>query len=101
MPIINRPTRNYKRDLDNPRRKEQASYYNTSSWSRLRIAKLVESPLCERCEALGAITAACEVHHRVKFMNGATKAERDRLFYDWYNLKSVCSPCHKIEDATT
>ena len=100
MPIINRPTRNYKRDLDNPRRKEQAAFYNTSTWDKLRIAKLINNPLCERCEALDKITAASEVHHRVKFMNAPTKEERQRLFYDYNNLKSVCPPCHKIEDMT-
>ena len=90
--------RDYSKDLNNERRATQASFYNSPGWPSLRISKLSKDPMCERCKSLNIITLACEVHHIIKFMTGATIQEEAALFYDWENLQSTCKPCHKIMD---
>jgi hypothetical protein len=90
--------RDYSLDLKSQRRTTQVSLYGSPGWKRLRMAKLAETPLCERCSSLGAITLACEVHHKEKFLNGINEQEQALLFYDFFNLMSVCKPCHYVLD---
>jgi 5-methylcytosine-specific restriction endonuclease McrA len=59
-------------------------------WDRLSRAKRAASPLCERCERLGVVTVATEVHHIQKV------SQRPDLKYEWSNLISVCRECHEI-----
>ena len=103
MPWINRPKkkkRDYSVDMLSSKRQFSHQLYGSTAWQRLRVAKLVANPLCQRCEALNIITLAEEVHHLLKFMNQKTDAEKVLYFYDYNNLMSVCKKCHKILDNT-
>ena len=44
--------------------------YNTSRWQRLRTAHLARYPLCEGCDAMGRLTPANTVDHRVPISEG-------------------------------
>ena len=90
--------RDYSLDLLSQRRQTQVDLYGSPGWKRLRIGKLQADPLCERCTSLNVVTLACEVHHIIKFMTGINEQEQKILFYDYYNLMSVCKPCHKTLD---
>jgi 5-methylcytosine-specific restriction endonuclease McrA len=61
-------------------------------WDQLSKAKRAANPLCERCERMGLVVVATEVHHIQK-----VKDRPDRK-YDWSNLMSVCRSCHEILD---
>lgn len=67
---------------------------HTTKWLRLRRDKLSGQPLCERCDELGRLTAATEVHHIIPVENGLTKSEKERLMFDSTNLKALCHDCH-------
>lgn len=67
---------------------------HTTKWLRLRRDKLSGYPLCERCEELGRVTAATEVHHVIPVESGLSKQEKERLMYDYFNLKALCHECH-------
>ena len=43
--------------------KDYKRMIHTSRWLKLRRDKLSDYPLCERCEQMGKVTAATEVHH--------------------------------------
>lgn len=74
--------------------KEYIRLIHTAKWVRLRRDKLTNHPLCERCEDIGRVTAATEVHHIIPVENGLTKAEKERLMYDPTNLRALCHDCH-------
>lgn len=74
--------------------KEYIRLIHTAKWVRLRRDKLTTHPLCERCEDIGRVTAATEVHHIIPVENGLTKAEKERLMYDPTNLRALCHDCH-------
>lgn len=67
---------------------------NTTRWRKLRAAKLSAQPLCERCQQMGYVTGATEVHHRrpVEWAKG-WQGQSQRM-YDITNLMSVCHRCH-------
>ena len=69
---------------------------NTSRWMRLRRAVLTAHPVCERCEAGGLVTPACEVHHRVPVESAVTPREKEQLMFDPANLEALCHECHVI-----
>ncbi len=62
--------------------------YKTRAWQVLRQAQLSRKPICERCFARGAVTAADVVNHKTPHRGDL------ELFYDDANLESVCKPCH-------
>ena len=70
-------------------------YYGSMSWHRLREAKLLDQPLCERCLSLGKVTAAECIHHRIVFGSAPTDELRWQLFLDMDNLVSLCTACHR------
>ena len=70
--------------------------YNTTTWRLLRMEKLRNNPLCERCEAMGKIVSAVEVHHIVPISEGVTDQDKQAIGFDYYNLMSLCKECHKI-----
>lgn len=74
--------------------KDYIRLIHTARWVHLRKEKLNAHPLCERCDELGRVTAATEVHHVVPVENGLTKAEKERLMFDYHNLKALCHDCH-------
>lgn len=69
---------------------------NTSRWQSLRRAVLTAHPVCERCEAEGYVTPACEVHHRVPVESAVTPREKEQLMFDPANLEALCHECHVI-----
>ena len=74
---------------------EYQGIYQDRRWLKLRNQKRRVNPLCERCERKGKVTPMAEVHHKKPFQEGRTPAEVEALAYDWYNLESVCEPCHE------
>ena len=74
--------------------KDYRKLIHTTRWLRLRRDKLSDFPLCERCEQEGRVTAATEVHHIIPVENGLTRQEKERLMYDYTNLKALCHDCH-------
>lgn len=78
---------------DKPRSDVDAVKIRTGrKWRRLSAQIKRERPLCERCEGEGRLTPATEVHHIVKIRTNPNKA------YDPDNLRSLCRPCHEIEE---
>ncbi|MBN2763745.1 MAG: HNH endonuclease [Bacteroidales bacterium] len=72
--------------------------YQDKRWKRLRSAKIADKPICERCELEGRVTPATEVHHKIPFQKGRNAEEVEKLAFDWDNLMSVCTGCHKELD---
>jgi len=70
--------------------------YSTGTWKRLRLAKLMDEPLCEHCRAAGIYEPAMEVDHDKPINKGGEP------FPPLYGLTSLCRPCHSrktgIED---
>ena len=69
--------------------------YNTLTWKVLRLEKLRNNPLCERCYLKGKIASAIDVHHIVHINEGKNIIEKRTLGFDYENLMSVCKQCHK------
>jgi 5-methylcytosine-specific restriction protein A len=75
------------------RRKSEAQRESASergydnAWSKVRVMKLNEAPLCERCVIIGVVKGAVLVHHR-------DRNPRNNLMD---NLESLCDPCHDKE----
>jgi 5-methylcytosine-specific restriction protein A len=68
--------------------------YNTSKWRELRIYFLSKNPLCKRCLDKGILTLGIDVHHIIEITNGKTKEDKQRLGFDYTNLKTLCKECH-------
>jgi 5-methylcytosine-specific restriction enzyme A len=64
------------------------NFIRSSRWQRLRARYLVTHPLCERCQAQGRVTVACEVHHRQRCHDDPV------LQVSWDNLEAICNACH-------
>lgn len=69
--------------------------YNSKRWRDLRIEKLTNNPLCERCDENDVLTLADQVHHKQPISTGVSLEEKCKLGYDYNNLMSVCDECHK------
>ncbi len=65
--------------------------YNTGQWQRLRIAKLVETPLCEVCIRREVVEVATVVDHVLAIAKGGEP------FPALHELMSMCAPCHNIK----
>ena len=65
-----------------------------NEWVKLRRQVLTAHPLCQRCEANGRLTAACEVHHIRPVEEAISEGEQRRLMYDPMNLMALCHRCH-------
>ena len=72
--------------------------YQDRRWKRMRAAKIANNPLCEKCEVEGRVTPTTEVHHKIPFQTGRNTEEVERLAFEWDNLMSVCTSCHKELD---
>lgn len=58
-------------------------------WRRLSERYRAQHPLCERCESLGVVRAASEVHHVIPIdVNPSLRLDPD-------NLMAVCRECHE------
>ncbi|MFD1106019.1 AAA family ATPase [Sphingobium olei] len=67
--------------------------YNTATWKRLRLAHLALFPMCEGCEAMGRMTMANTVDHRVSINAGGDP------FPSHDGLASYCPGCHSAKTA--
>lgn len=74
--------------------KDYIQLIHTNRWLKLRRDKLSAQPLCERCCESGTVRAATEVHHVTPVEDGLTRAEKERLMYDYSNLRALCHDCH-------
>ncbi len=74
-------------------RKQRQEIYSSDRWHKMRLAKLIDQPLCEICLSKGKITPAVDVHHKDSFMN-YEGANRLWKAYDYNNLMSLCKQCH-------
>lgn len=90
MPTIHKLPRKPK---NSEREKEKHRLYASKEWQALRLLKLQQNPMCERCGK----KLAEEVHHRVSFMSQPTPELRRQycLYIDLDGLMSLCSECHK------
>lgn len=73
---------------------ERQEVYRSTLWRKMRVAKLMEQPLCEVCLIQDKVTAGEHVHHIRSFMDAPDKVIRDALAYDPANLMTVCETCH-------
>lgn len=92
MPTIYKRPRRSKKTFNREKREE---VYNTGLWRKMRMAKLMQNPLCEICELEDRVTLATEVHHLHSFMEAEDQIERDKLAFDSNNFCSVCDSCHQ------
>lgn len=67
--------------------------YSTSTWQRLRAAKLSAKPICEVCERRGRTALADAVDHVVAIAKGGP------AFPPLAGLMSLCASCHNSKTA--
>ena len=89
---------------DTQQQRDKAEIYNSREWKRLREAKLMAQPLCERCLEMGKaagvrggwIRSAHCVHHIVPIETATTKQEMWQLAVGCglSGLMSLCDRCH-------
>lgn len=68
--------------------------YCTERWRKLRLAYIIEHPLCEECLKNGKTVPATEVHHQVPISKGQSELEIISLGFDAKNLMALCEQCH-------
>lgn len=73
---------------------EIAKIYNTPQWKKLRLAYLMQHPLCEKCLELDEVKEAAEIHHKKPISQGKTLLEMKSLAYDADNLIALCTFHH-------
>ena len=74
--------------------KDRHKIYDTTKWRKLRLSKLIDSPLCELCLAKDFVTPAVDIHHIDSFMNYEGLKQLDKA-YNYDNLQSLCKECHQ------
>lgn len=87
----------YSSKLRNKEDLNTIAVYNTNIWRDLRLAYIMENPLCEICKSQGKVVSAREVHHKIHLSKGRTRFEKEQIGFDWNNLQSLCKECHKLE----
>ena len=101
MPTINRLPKAPRKTENSEKRNERKKWYNNTRWRKLRIQKLQDQPLCEKCLDEEKVTAAVDIHHIISFMSTEDEETKYQLFYDYDNLMSLCKECHqKIHNPT-
>lgn len=91
MPTIKKPKRPVNKSK---KREEREAIYATTRWRKLRLAKLMQNPLCEKCLQKGIITPSVDIHHIDSFMNYEGLKRIDKAF-NYNNLMALCTKCHK------
>lgn len=76
-------------------RPEQKRFYASKAWRRCREVYLSEHPLCERCLAVGIVSSAEHVHHKIELQQENYKDPEIALNPD--NLEALCFKCHQLE----
>lgn len=90
MPYLKKPN---KRQTKAFKREDRQKIYQSTKWKELRIAKLMQNPLCELCLQNGKVVEAVDIHHIDSFMN-YTGTDRLAKAYDFNNLMALCKECH-------
>lgn len=76
-----------------PEHRKYKKLYDKSRWRNgLRLQKLAEEPLCQRCKRKG-LTVAAEVVHHIK----PHKGDLTLFFCSTDKLESLCEQCHNVE----
>lgn len=70
-------------------------FYLRAAWRNLRLQKLANDPLCEKCAAEGRVKLANTVDHKIP------RSDRPDLALDYENLRSNCHSCHSKKTAAT
>ena len=94
MPTLNKSNRRFSNYKKHDISADISKIYNTSQWRKLRLAHLMQHPLCENCQANNIITPAICVHHKQFISTGTTELEMKDIAYDPSNLMSLCENCH-------
>lgn len=104
MPYIKRlPTkpknRNNRKRNKTEKGKLRQRLYNMSEWKKLRLAYIMQHPLCERCLSNGIVNGNnIQCHHKQSpFDEGLTENERLERLLDPNNIESICPQCHGKE----
>jgi len=73
----------------------QAAFYVSVAWIDCARAYRRDHPLCERCLTRHEISAAEEVHHRIKLT--PSNIHKPDIVLNWDNLEALCKKCHQEE----
>lgn len=67
---------------------------HSKHWRELRLRKLRDCPLCERCRKEGLVVPATEIHHITPVESVSGEAQMEALMFQYSNLMSLCHCCH-------
>lgn len=93
MPTINKLKRKYYGNDKQAYQKRQKVYQNPI-WKKMRLAKLMEKPLCYVCEIQGKTKLAEHLHHLHTFTQETDQDQINRLAFDSNNIVPLCSHHH-------
>lgn len=74
---------------------QQKAFYVSVAWIGCARAYRKNHPLCERCLERNDISAAEEVHHKIKL--SPENINNPDITLNWDNLEALCGKCHKEE----
>lgn len=94
MPTLNKSKRRFSNYKKHDLSADISKIYNTSQWRKLRLAHLMQHPLCEQCLIEGKTKLADEVHHIRPISTGLDELEMRSIAFDPYNLMSLCVEHH-------
>ena len=92
MPYLKKPNKQPSRTFN---REERQKIYQSTKWKELRLAKLMQQPLCELCLKEDKVVLAVDVHHITSFMSTTDHLKSRSLAYNPKNLMSLCKKCHQ------
>lgn len=85
--------------ISNEKKMNAQGYYKklitSQKWAKLRTEKVAKNPLCERCLLDDITTPTQEVHHIRPVESAPDRNTMGILCFDYNNLQSLCSKCHK------
>ena len=91
MPTLKKNTNTQKSRQIN--REQRTDIYRSKRWRELRLAYIMQHPLCEICLKLGITKPAEDVHHKDSFTNYSGNMQYSKA-YDWSNLIALCKEHH-------
>ena len=71
--------------------------YQDPRWKSLRDWKFRHFPICEECERNGITSITEEIHHVIRFADGANEKEIKILAFARINTMALCIKCHKLK----
>lgn len=90
MPYLKKPNKQPSRTFN---REERQKIYQSTKWKELRLAKLMQQPLCELCLAKDIIKPAEDIHHIDSFMNYTGTKRLSKAF-------TLTTLCLSVKSAT-